>query len=175
MTSHIQDKKIFTGTDGETLRFLYDKRLILFNVRRDHEWKVFFGVMTLIGAVDAAIVTQHVCLTGKALWGWRIILIIVTGACIAYEFGVQRRNRVDRIAMHEINTALCDLIGVTQGSSIRCPADHHIEVLQAGKDREPKGLRIYRPYYLWAFIWQIIVLISVCVISLFMSSLGCRA
>jgi hypothetical protein len=154
-------------TDKETLRFLYDKRLELFNIRRDHEWKVFFGAMTLIGAVDAAIITQKVILSPSQYKGWGIILILITTSCIIYEFGVQRRNRVDRIAIHEINTRLCNLICLPYTSSIRHPVDHHTEKIVSHKNKALKELGIFRIYYLWAFIWQAIILISVCVISFF--------
>ena len=90
-----------TGSNEEPLHFLFDKRLQLFNVRRDHEWKIF-GVMTLIGAVDVALITEAVNLTPTALGYWRLILGILFVATVTYQFGVQTRNRVDRLAMDEL-------------------------------------------------------------------------
>lgn len=67
------------GADSrrETYEFLFDKRLQLFNIRREHEWKIFFGVMTLIGAVDAALVTKTIHLSWTAYACWVFILIVL--------------------------------------------------------------------------------------------------
>jgi hypothetical protein len=38
----------------DRLQFLHVQRTILFNTRRNHEWKVLFGVIGLLLAMDAA-------------------------------------------------------------------------------------------------------------------------
>jgi hypothetical protein len=160
--------------DMETIRFLYDKRMTLFNVRREHEWKVFFAVITAMGLLDAAIVTQHVCLRSTQFAGWVVILAILSFACGAYEFEVQRRNRIDRIAMHEMNDALCASLEsvIPEGSCIRHPADHATKDPEAVADYPEKS--IFNLHFLWAFWWQIIVLIFVSAVSiLFIPNLGC--
>ena len=59
-----------TVRDTENIRFLYDKRLTLFNTRREHEWKIYFGAMALVGGVDAALVTRGLVLGGWLWYGW---------------------------------------------------------------------------------------------------------
>jgi hypothetical protein len=160
--------------DLETIRFLYDKRMTLFNVRREHEWKVFFAVITAMGLLDAAIVTQHVCLRGTQFAGWVVILIILSFACGAYEFEVQRRNRIDRIAMHEMNDTLCASLEavIHERSCIRHPADHATGNPERVAEYPAKS--VFNLHFLWAFWWQIIVLIFVSAVSiLFIPGIGC--
>jgi hypothetical protein len=163
-----------TKDDLETLRFLYDKRMTLFNVRREHEWKVFFAVITAMGLLDAAIVTQHVCLHGKQFGGWVAILAVLSLACGAYEFEVQRRNRIDRIAMHEMHDALCKTVkdDIEGYQCIRYPADHATQQDEE-VERYPKK-SLFNIHFLWAFWWQIVVLIFVSIVSiLFIPGIGC--
>ncbi len=61
--------------DRETLRFLYDKRMALFNFRRDHEWRIIFGVLILLGAVDAALVSKPICLSPGRTLMWQIGIV----------------------------------------------------------------------------------------------------
>jgi hypothetical protein len=160
--------------DLETLRFLYDKRMTLFNVRREHEWKVFFAVITAMGLLDAAIVTQHVCLRGTQFAGWVAILAVLSLACGAYEYEVQRRNRIDRIAMHEMHDALCKSVEdqIRGYTCIRHPADHATKDPEAVESYHEK--RLYSFHFLWAFWWQIVVLIFVSIVSiLFIPGIGC--
>ena len=46
-----------TSKDAESIRFLHDKRLTLFNTRREHEWKIYFGAMALLCAADAVLLS----------------------------------------------------------------------------------------------------------------------
>lgn len=159
----------------ETLRFLYDKRLALFNTRREHEWKVFFAVITAIGALDAAIITKHVCFTTSQRIGWISILVVFNVACGTYEFEVQRRNRIDRIAMHQIQKALCDTVAkyLAGYDCVLHPADYHKDAPIEVKEFAEK--KISSLHFLWAFIWQVIVLVFISLISIFfIPSIGCQ-
>ncbi len=49
-----------TANSAEHIEFLYDKRLTLFNTRREHVWKIYFGAMFLLGVIDTAIVTDEI-------------------------------------------------------------------------------------------------------------------
>ena len=150
-----------TGSNEEPLHFLFDKRLQLFNVRRDHEWKIF-GVMTLIGAVDVALITEAVNLTPTVLGYWRLILGILFVATVTYQFGVQTRNRVDRLAMDELHELLCNAAQIPVDSLIRIPIDRATE-----KHLGRKNESIFSYTYLWAFTWQTLVLFVLCVVSWF--------
>lgn len=153
-------------SDTEAIRFLFDKRLALFNLRRDHEWKIFFGVMGLIAAVDAALVTKSIRLPTLAITFWRGTLIVLFIASVAYQFGVQARNRIDRIVMDELNELLCDAAHLSQKSLIRIPIDRASE-----KHLKRKKDMILNYTYLWAFTWQTLVLLMLCVISWFIPTL----
>ena len=41
-----------SAASEDNIRFLYDKRLELFKTWRDHEWKIYFGAMFTLGAID---------------------------------------------------------------------------------------------------------------------------
>ena len=148
--------------DKEVIRFLFDKRLVLFNIRRDHEWKIFFGVMGLIAAVGAALVTKSIRLPDLAITVWRGMLIVFFIASVAYEFGVQTRNRIDRIVMDELCKLLCDATNLPYESLIRIPIDSATE-----KHLGRKKDSILNYTYLWAFTWQTLVLLVICAISWF--------
>jgi hypothetical protein len=71
--------------DLETVRFLYDKRLTLFNVRREHEWRVIFGVLILLGAVDATLLSKPICLSSGVRLFWQLGIIVLAVATFFYE------------------------------------------------------------------------------------------
>ena len=129
-----------------TLHALFDKRLSLFNTRRGHEWQVLFGVITLIGAVDVAIITQAKSICPyhyELLWKWQLILISLTLSCFIYQLGIQLRNLVDRLAMDEINWPLCDAIHLEPLSLIRLPMDRGTaKMLNQGKIERWWGYRL---------------------------------
>lgn len=145
----------------ETLRFMFDKRLELFNVRRDHEWKIFFGVMGLIGAVVVGLVTQRVVLPRDAIHDWWGVLAILFICSFYYQLEVQRRNRVDRAIMDELQGRLCDAVGIPAGSRIRTRVDR--EKLEVSPPWEP--LKLHHPTYVWAFTAQHFLLLVTCVVA----------
>jgi hypothetical protein len=147
----------------EILRFLFDKRLDLFNVRREHEWKILFSVMTAIGLIDVAIITKEVKLTGAILVGWITVIIFLLVASIAYLLGVQKRNRIDRIIMDDINKKLCSEINIQDCSLMRICIDGDTE-----GDTSVDKRKWYSWTFLWAFYCQALVLLLVCVISCFL-------
>jgi hypothetical protein len=145
----------------DVFHHLLDTRLELFNVRRDHEWKIFFGVLTLIGAVDIALVTNSHLLTDRSVvWTWRGMLILLLAASVWYEIGVQRRNRIDRIVMDALYHRLCDAVELPRRDVIRLAIDTESDQLF-----EPKPKALWHLTYMWAFYCQTIILSIACVIS----------
>ena len=152
-----------TSAKTEVIQFLFERRMALFNVRRDHEWKIMFGVIGLIGAADAALVTKAIHLSVYALVSWRVLLVVLLVGTIFYQFGVQTRNRVDRIVMDGLYKILCDSVGIPDRDEIRLPID------ASGQSQLGFGVRPIIHYtYLWAFIWQSSVMIVVGAISWFL-------
>ena len=139
----------------EVLKFLYEQRLTLFNTRRGHEWEIIFRVLAFFGAVDAALLTKKLCLPAGSLPFWLIAGLAVLVATLAYELGVQRRNRVDRVAMDRIQEALCDSIHPPVHGHIRVCADSSDLSERVGHDPKP----LLNGTYLWAFISQVVVLL----------------
>lgn len=152
-----------TPARTEVIQFLFEQRMALFNVRRDHEWKIIFGVIGLIAAADAALITKEIHLSVCALVSWRGLLVILSVGSIAYQFGVQTRNRVDRIVMDGLYEILCDSVGIRHRDEIRLPIDASAQS-QLGLGVRP----IIHYTYLWAFIWQSTVMIVVGAISWFL-------
>lgn len=130
------------------IRFLYDKRLTLFNTRRDHEWKIYFGALALLGAADAAVVTGNIILTGWWRWGWLGVCLLVFAVVFGYERDLQIRNRGDRRAMDQLFNRLCDLVG--------------IEDTQVVELSKPPS---WWSSYGWAFPWQMILLLLAVTVS----------
>jgi hypothetical protein len=151
---------------AQAVQFLFEQRMQLFNVRRDHEWKILFGVIGLIGAVDVTLVTKSLDLSALALLWWRILLGMLFFSSVTYEFGVQTRNRIDRIVMNSLQNMLCDIIGVRLRDEIRLPVD-----ASAQSELRFPVLPIWHHTYLWAFIWQTLVLSVVCAISWYLPEL----
>lgn len=154
--------------DRETLRFLYDKRMALFNFRRDHEWRIIFGVLILLGAVDAALVSKPICLSPDLTRVWQIGIITIGISTVVYEFGIQARNRVDRRVMDRLQKMLCDDIGIPEGSKIRVCIDRGIEK----HEMNPNFLLHWT--YFWAFTSQCLVLIAACAISCLVPKIACE-
>lgn len=142
----------------QTLQFMLDKRLAQFNLRRDHEWKIFFAVIAVLGAADFVLVSEDIRLGRAEFVLWTLTLHLMFLAAFAYELGVQERNRIDRIVMDDLNEELCREVGLTGGRfRIATDSEKHAE---AGDPRP-----ILSHTYLWAFGWQIIVLLVACALS----------
>jgi hypothetical protein len=109
-----------SGPQGfEVLRFLYEQRLTLFNTRREYEWKIYFGVMILLGAGDASILTNKVALSGcRPLW-WAAACGFVVFVCLYFERQLQKRNATDRAAMDTLYNWLCDEVQIPNLSPAR--------------------------------------------------------
>lgn len=155
--------------DLETVRFLYDKRLNHFNVRREHEWRVVFGVLILLGAVDATLLTKPICLPPGVRLFWQIGIIILCGATLFYEWGIQARNRVDRRVMDRLQQILCDSGGIPPKSGIRICVDGETERRMGELNPD----RLTHPTYIWALLSQAIVLILAGVLSFFVPGIAC--
>jgi hypothetical protein len=100
---------------AKVVRFLYEQRITLLNERRAHEWKVFFGAITLMIALDAGLVAHKISVTCRFLVLWELIILCLVVAPIWYEVGLQLRNSLDRIAMNRLYNKLCDLASITDG------------------------------------------------------------
>ena len=139
-------------SDGETIRFLYSQRLTLFNTRREHEWKIYFGALVLLGAVDAVIVTGDLVLKGGLRWGWVAACAFVFIAVWGYESRLQIRNDGDRKAMDKLYNQLCELAQVDD-TDVRAPVH---------------GPRCCWNYYGWAFPWQMTLLLVAATVSAYL-------
>jgi hypothetical protein len=140
------------GRRTELQEFLYDKRLDLFNTRREHEWKIYFGTIALLGALDLSVLSGHVPVllrppdinNGFSLLlfiGWVFICAAICRFCIGYESHLQERNADDRQAMDTIFNELCTTAGYEDKSCVR---------ERPGKRNEDAK----RGDYHWAFEWQ---------------------
>lgn len=156
--------------DLETVRFLFDKRLTLFNVRREHEWRVIIGVLALLGAVDATLLTKPICLPPGVALFWQVGIIILCVATLFYEWGIQARNRVDRRVMDRLQQILCDNGGVPPNSGIRICVDGETE----RRVGELNPDRLTHPTYIWALLSQAVVLILACVLSFLVPGIACN-
>lgn len=144
------DSQIFN-----TLKYIFDAHLKLFNIRRDHEWRVIISVMVLMGAVDATLISQHIMLEGIHVIYWWVGLGLLFFSVFWYQWGVQVRNRVDRIAMDSVLFELCQNINIPEGNPIRAAIDRENEQsFVSNRCREV----IFHKTYLWAFVPQMIVL-----------------
>jgi hypothetical protein len=147
----------------DVLKFIFSAHLELFNTRREHEWRVIISALVLIGAVDVTMLSQHMKLTDRQEDFWWFALLVLLLSIGWYQWGVQKRNRADRIAMDRVLHVLCDDIKVAPDSCIR-----------AGVDREdPRVLTtqsdiIFHFTYLWAFLAQMSVLIVATALSMYL-------
>lgn len=133
---------------SELLASLYDKRLTLFNVRREHEWKIYFGALVLLGAVDAAVVSCQLVLNGLARYAWILACFVLFAVVWGYEAELQKSNATDRAAMNHLYNRICDLLTIPLDSPIREPI--------IPKNRNFLLTLWYR--YGWAFPWQMLLL-----------------
>lgn len=144
----------------EILQFIFNSHLSLFNTRRDHEWRVIISAMVLMGAVDATILSVKICLTVRQQDLWIFALILLFFSIAWYQWGVQVRNRVDRIAMDRVLHAMCNEIQESPNSPMRAGIDR--------EDERMDGARtdfILHFTYLWAFIPQMLVLLIAVLLS----------
>lgn len=142
-----------TANSAEHIKFLYDKRLTLFNTRRGHEWKIYFGAMTLMGAVDAALVAGQLTLTGWNRGVWIATCLLVFAVVFGYESRLQTRNDHDRHAMCELYNRLCEFVGgIPKDSPV-------LETYTSPKSH------CWWSRYGWAFPWQMILFIAVVAVS----------
>ena len=130
------------------IRFLYDKRLTLFNSRREHEWKIYFGAIALLGAADAAVVTSNIILTGLWEWGWIVACLLLFGVVFGYERDLQIRNAGDRAAMNQLFNKLCQLIDIEDAQVVELPRP-----------------AFWWARFGWAFPWQMILLLLAVTVS----------
>jgi hypothetical protein len=93
------------------LQFLHDRRMTLFNTRRDHEWKIFFGIIGLFLATDAAQLAYGNFVMGWHRWIWVVAIATFAGCCISWLKDLQDRNGRDRAALDEINKRVCESLG----------------------------------------------------------------
>lgn len=149
---------------SEELRFIYDKHLDLFNVRREHEWRVFFGMITLIGLSSAALLNYHIDLTLTQEKLWTVGMVALFIVHFLYQHGVQRRNRIDRIVMDEVTQHICALMKLDNTCYLRLAVDAGAEqVVVTGTSILG---RWYSSRYMWAFILQNVTVLIVCFFSL---------
>lgn len=137
----------------ELLQFIFNSHLSLFNTRRDHEWRVIISAMVLMGAIDATLLTQRIHLNTIQYILWIGALLLLVASISGYQWGVQIRNRVDRVAMDRILTELCNAIEVEPKSPIRAGIDRENEHMLGSR----VDIILHRTY-LWAFVPQILVL-----------------
>lgn len=130
------------------IQFLYDKRLTLFNTRREHEWTIYFGGVVLLGAVDAALMTGPLTLGGWVRYVWVAACALVFVIVCGYEVQLQIRNDNDRRAMNELYNRICDAAGIPQGSPVR-------------EDYTRRADQNLWNKFGWAFPWQMILLLLV--------------
>lgn len=155
-----RDKGQTGKVDLEIYEFIFNSHLSLFNTRRDHEWRVIVNAMILMGAVDAALLTNHIKLSDRQqdLWWFALFLLFIS--IFWYQWGVQVRNRVDRVVMDQILHEICNGMHVNETSTIRVGIDRENENIKV-----PKADFILHHTYLWAFIPQMLVLLITVILS----------
>ena len=95
------------------------------------------------------------------LAGWAVTLFVLFAAVYVYEFGVQERNRIDRLALDELNKVLCKFAetGGIELRRARLPIDGDTVSEATTSDH------ILNHRYLWAFMGQMAVLATACILS----------
>ncbi len=149
---------------SEELRFIYDKHLSLFNTRREHEWKVFFGMITLIGLSSAALLNYDIQLRMGQQWLWTAGILTLFAVHFFYQKGVQRRNRIDRLVMDEVNRHLCAIMNLDPDCFIRLSVDAGAKKEAVAKKSKAPG-PWYKFRYIWAFALQNVTLLLICAVS----------
>jgi hypothetical protein len=146
------------GDCSENLRFLYDKRFTLFNTRRDHEWKIYFGALSLLGAADAVIVAGDLIFSNTMRCGWIAACSLVVMSVVGYERALQIRNDADRLAMDRLFNRLCGLAKIDDADV---------------RETDHDAPRRFWTWYGWAFPWQMILLVVVAGISAYLPWIAC--
>ena len=150
----VQPSEFGTAPDAENIRFLYEQRRTLFNVRREHEWKIYFGAIFLLGAADTAIATGQVHLVGGQRCAWVVFCLVVVVAVLGFETCLQIGDDYDRQAMADLYNRLCDLVG------IRKDTDSPVWERYTPREQRSAWLR-----FGWAFPWQTLLLLAVAAVS----------
>jgi hypothetical protein len=65
----------------DELRFLHDRRMTLFNTRREHEWKIFFGTVGILLAFDASLIANKIQIQVGLRGWWCAFVGLLTIAC----------------------------------------------------------------------------------------------
>jgi|HubBroStandDraft_1064217.scaffolds.fasta_scaffold455211_1 hypothetical protein len=138
------------------IRCLHEHRMTLYNIRREHEWRIFFGVVTLLGALDLAGIAYHLEFGDWKRWAWCGLVSFPVVGWIWYEVGLQHRNFLDRTAMNTLYNELCDAIGIQGDSPVR-----------EGNYERKLGL--------WAFWPKMTVLLTIFFVSIGLPWLGITA
>ena len=99
-------------SDKETLRFLFDKRLQLFNSRQDYQWKLFTSLVVTLGALDVFIITQKIAMLAAPIIMtlWTMLVAILATTYLFYSTRLRHQNVYDRLAMIELHQLLCELV-----------------------------------------------------------------
>jgi len=103
------------------IKFRYTRQMERLNTRSDQERKAFFGVIALLVALDAMLLISRVRLDDGEMLAWSAGVVVVAGVYVWYELGLQRRNLLDREAMHRLNNMVCDEMGLSAESPLREP------------------------------------------------------
>lgn len=151
--------KSVSGRKLDHLEFIFQQRLSLFNTRRDHEWRIFFGVLFLLGAVDFYLLTDDNVPQDAQTW-WPIVVYILFYTSFVYQWGVQIRNHADRRAMDAICKEIC--------ADLRITDTRHREEISSPLDCRAHGKsypNVFHFTYLWAFTCEIVVLLAACTLS----------
>ena len=149
----VRDRKL------DHLEFIFQQRLSLFNTRRDHEWRIFFGVVFLLGAVDYFLLTSNRVPRNAQLW-WTLAVCVLFTASLAYQWGVQIRNHADRRVMDAMCKEICADLRITDA--------RHREEISSALDCEAHGKSypdVCHYTYLWAFCCEMVVLAVACALS----------
>ncbi|MBN1918197.1 MAG: hypothetical protein JW889_09825 [Verrucomicrobia bacterium] len=136
--------------DAQTIQFLHEKRYAFFKTRQEHEWKVYFAAWVLLGALDAAVLTGKLPLSGWPIFVfWIPSCLLVFGVVWGYQANLQHANKEDRKALNTLYNRLCGLVGVPKESPVRA--------------RTWPYRRWYR--FGWAFPWQVLLLLMAVAVS----------
>jgi hypothetical protein len=150
-----------SDVSAQILRFLVEQRLKLFNVRQDHEWRVYFASVVLLGGVDAAVLTERILLEGSAYVLWVGVCVLTFFVCFGYELDLQDRNRADRRVLDYALRLLSAMAGEAEASvltwGVETPLRKRWPSAEAKHKEDDMGL--------WAFKWQMIALALIALVS----------
>lgn len=134
--------------DRDTLKFLYEKHETSFNTRREFEWRIFVGAVSLMVASDAVMLANSIHPSGVLSLLWIGFCALVGYATVQYQRSLRFLNLRNRQAMDEINNILCAQCNLPDGSLVRVP--------QTTPERKD------------LLKWQICVIAAVTLLSVFM-------